>query len=226
MGTDMRLTPKNWTDFQHYKKRRPPWIRLYRILLDDYDFHQLPVASRALAPMLWLLASEFDGGCIDLDSKALAFRLHLDSRALASALKPLIDNGFFDVASDVLAPRKQHATPETEGETETETEGDCAPDDAPPKQTRITNPMDLKATDYQANGINVSLELDKFRDWSKAHGKRHKDAAAAFRNWLRNSGKFNGLDGGNGADPPATRTRAERLAFKADYERKMAERNG
>jgi hypothetical protein len=49
---------KNWAEFQHYKDRSPPWIRLHRSFLDDYDFHCLPVASRALAPMLWLLASE------------------------------------------------------------------------------------------------------------------------------------------------------------------------
>ena len=54
----MILRVKGWARFQHYKHRRPPWIRLYRELLDDVTWHRLPVASRALAPMLWLLASE------------------------------------------------------------------------------------------------------------------------------------------------------------------------
>ena len=58
MGGVMFLTPKNWHAFQHYNKRNPPWIKLHRALLDDYEFSQLPVESRALAPMLWLIASE------------------------------------------------------------------------------------------------------------------------------------------------------------------------
>lgn len=61
----MKLVPKNWTSFQHYKDRAPPWIRLHRGLLDDYEFQCLPVASRALAPMLWLLASAETSGEFD-----------------------------------------------------------------------------------------------------------------------------------------------------------------
>ena len=61
----MKLTPRNWDDFQHYKERRPVWIKLHKNLLDDYEFHCLPVASKALAPLLWLLASEYSDGTID-----------------------------------------------------------------------------------------------------------------------------------------------------------------
>ena len=59
---------KSWDRFQHYRDRNPPWVKLHKQFLDDFDFHSLPVASRALAPMLWLLASEHDhpkGGAID-----------------------------------------------------------------------------------------------------------------------------------------------------------------
>lgn len=118
----MSLTPKNWTDFQHYKGRRPPWIKLHRALLDDYDFACLPDASRALAPLLWLLASEFDDGVIDVDFDQIAFRLHMPRQALAEALKPLVERGFFALDSGVLASRKQSAMPETERESEVEVE--------------------------------------------------------------------------------------------------------
>lgn len=115
------LRAKKWAEFQHYKHRNPPWIRLYRKLLDDCDFHSLPVASRALAPMLWLLASESDG-IISLEPKQLSFRLRGDFRDLIEALKPLIEKGFFDAtgmyASAVLAPCVHHATTETDTETE------------------------------------------------------------------------------------------------------------
>lgn len=116
----MNLTPKNWHSFQHYNKRNPPWIKLHRSLLDDYDFMQLPVASRALAPMLWLIASESKDGVISLPVPALAFRLRCSADDLQIALEPLISKGFFVDASAALARGLRCATPETETETETE----------------------------------------------------------------------------------------------------------
>lgn len=118
----MNLTPKNWHSFQHYNKRNPPWIKLHRSLLDDYDFMQLPVASRALAPMLWLIASEAKDGVIRLNPQALAFRLRYSINDLEEGLKPLIEKGFFVDASAMLAGCLPDATPETETETESERE--------------------------------------------------------------------------------------------------------
>lgn len=115
----MLIAPKNWADFQHYKDRAPPWIKLHKGLLDNYEFQCLPVASRALAPMLWLLASDHERGEIDAAPKKLAFRLRMTELEVNDALKPLIDNGFFLViqdASGVLADRKQGADLETETE--------------------------------------------------------------------------------------------------------------
>jgi hypothetical protein len=116
------ITPKNWRDFQHYKDRQPPWIRLHRGLLDNFDFQCLPVASRALAPMLWLLASDSVDGEIDATPEKLAFRLRMPLEEVEPAIKPLIDKGFFTVkvavASKPLAKRKRAAVPETEAETE------------------------------------------------------------------------------------------------------------
>jgi len=111
----MTLRVKDWARFQHYKHRRPPWIRLHRQLLDDMTWHRLPLASRALAPMLWLLASETQDGRIEGDSEVLAFRLRLASTDFEEALNPLISAGWFVIiepASTMLAPRKQPATSE------------------------------------------------------------------------------------------------------------------
>lgn len=91
----MRLIPNRWADFQHYKDRAPPWIRLHRKLLDNKDFHRLPVESRALAPMLWLLASESVDGVIDATYDDLAFRLRISEVEVQAGLEPLIDRGFF-----------------------------------------------------------------------------------------------------------------------------------
>jgi hypothetical protein len=122
---------KSWSEFQHYKNRRPPWIKLHHELLDNYDFNCLPVASRALAPMIWLLASESSEGTLPADLEQMSFRLHQTQNELLAALKPLIAKGFLVLEkgdSELLAERKQDAMleesreetykQETEGESE------------------------------------------------------------------------------------------------------------
>ena len=118
----MLLQPKNWAIFQHYKDRCPPWIKLHRDLLNDRAFMRLPIASKAIAPMLWLLASESKDGVFDGSLDELVFRLHITPKEYQDGVKPLIDNDFFILVSGVLAERKQVAIPETETETEGETE--------------------------------------------------------------------------------------------------------
>ena len=118
----MLLQPKNWAVFQHYKDRCPPWIKLHRDLLNDRAYMRLPIASKAIAPMLWLLASESKDGVFDGSLDELVFRLHITPKEYQDGVKPLIDNDFFNVVSGVIAECKQVAIPETEGETETKRE--------------------------------------------------------------------------------------------------------
>jgi len=123
----MSLTPKEWKSFQHYKERRPPWIKLHRTLLDNADFQRLPVASRALAPMLWLIAAEYDGGAITATVDDIAWRLRISVDEFNSALKPLLGRGFFyreQDASKALAQCEQEARPETEAEAETQVQAE------------------------------------------------------------------------------------------------------
>lgn len=108
-----RLRVKNWEQFQHYKDRSPPWIKLHKSLLDDYQFHCLPVASRALAPCIWLLASESDDGSVAHDPETISFRLRMSIKDVEAALLPLVSAGFLielQDASAVLADSKQDAS--------------------------------------------------------------------------------------------------------------------
>jgi hypothetical protein len=118
----MKLTPKNWNTFQHYKDRAPAWIKLHKGLLDDYQFQTLPVASRALAPCLWLLASEYEGGEITATLDEIAFRLRMSRGELSEAIHPLIESKFFTIDSDLLAEPEQVAIPEKEEEREIQEE--------------------------------------------------------------------------------------------------------
>jgi hypothetical protein len=120
-----RLRPKNWNEFQHYKRRHRPWVKLHKRLLDDFEFQSLPLASKALAPMLWLLASEDRQGWIDAEAAKISFRLRVSEEELEQAIQPLIDVGFFEReedASAALALDMQEALPESETESEEETE--------------------------------------------------------------------------------------------------------
>ena len=83
---------------------------------------RLPIASKAIAPMLWLLASESKDGVFDGSLDELVFRLHITPKEYQDGVKPLIDNDFFNVVSGMIAECKQVAIPETERETETKTE--------------------------------------------------------------------------------------------------------
>ena len=112
------IKPKGWEHFQHYKKRRPPWIKLYRNILDDYDFQCLQLASKALAPCLWLIASEHEEGLIVVDFAKLSWRLRVPEMQVQEAIKELIDKGFFIVASGMLAECLHDAIPETEQSSE------------------------------------------------------------------------------------------------------------
>jgi hypothetical protein len=116
---------KGWQDFQHYTGRTPPWIKLHRKLLDDRKYNSLPLASMALAPLVWLLASETKDGIYTGTAEDLAFRLRWKIQNVEAGLKPLVAAGFLIEerdASGMLAERLQDACPETEGETEGETD--------------------------------------------------------------------------------------------------------
>lgn len=155
-----RLEVKNWRVFQHYKDRSPPWIKLQKSLLDDFDFQMLPIASKALAPMLWLLASEHEDGSIDADPRRIAFRLRWPEADIIAGLKPLIDGGFLFVASGALAPCLQDATPETETETETDTTSSVPSDVVSARAPKTRKGKLDRSSDLIAIGCSERLVSD------------------------------------------------------------------
>jgi hypothetical protein len=199
----MALRPKNWERFQHYKQRCPPWIKVYRTLLDDRDFMCLPVASKALAMMLWLLASEHAEGVIEGVPADWAFRLRMTDNELLVALKPLIDNGMFADASMMLAECLQSACPETENREREESKS--KPPFIPPKGGETVTKVErkAKATRLPADwaydikhealatemGVSLYEEFVKFKDYFIGEGKLKADWNRTFNNWLRTAGE-------------------------------------
>jgi hypothetical protein len=190
------LTPKNWKSFQHYKDRAPIWIKLHRSLLDDFDYHRLPVASKALAPMLWLLASEYEGGEITASNEEIAFRFRMSAAELEAALTPLIEREFF-LSHAPLAQRKPDAMPEKrreeteqEKKEETETKTDSRPAagaDRPVRASRFdafmqayprrdgANPRKPAEKKYNAlvrSGADEQLLIDEARTFAAQESAR------------------------------------------------------
>jgi len=107
---------KNWAKFQHFKDRRPPWVKLYRDILDDLEWHELdPLAAKVLV-MLWLIASEDEGRIPD--TKTLAFRLRLPE---VKTKEIIIKLSHWLEHDDINAISEQYQCDRPERETETET---------------------------------------------------------------------------------------------------------
>lgn len=203
-GWKMILKPKNWDKFQHYKDRCPPWIKLHRDILNDRVFANLPIASKALAPLLWLLASESKDGSFDAAIEELAFRLHIASKDIEAGLKPLIDKGFFLDASTMLAPCLQVAIPETEREGETEKKAEIKIPDWVPlndwndfiaMRKQIKKPMTDRAKsivlgkleEMKNRGIDISIVLQNSiaNNWQNIYEPKvqHQGAKSTTEDW-------------------------------------------
>lgn len=180
------LTVKNWEQFQHYSDRSPAWIKLHRAILDDYEFCRLSDATKALLMLIWVLASQ-QNGRIPNDPEYLKNKLSLESTPDISIL---IEKGFLasSIASGARASRKRPARkvlgPE---EKRREEKREAA--------STLAAPTPEHASLAASLGVSCEAEWAKFRDYGKAKGRRHKDEAAAFRNWLRNAAEYAKRDG-------------------------------
>jgi hypothetical protein len=115
---------KNWAAFQHYKHRSPPWIRLYKKLLDDPEWFALSGDASKVLAMCWLVGSENFGELPTVPK--LAFRFRMAERRLIELLQELTHWLDLD-ASTMLAECRQHATTETETETEKKEDSSSRP---------------------------------------------------------------------------------------------------
>jgi hypothetical protein len=110
---------KNWERFQHYKDRRPPWIKYHVELLDDHELQLLTPETRLTYSLLLLVAARTDNN-IPSDLEYISRQTALPATLLAGAVETLMNKGFLisserkRAASTVLARRKQSAMPRRE----------------------------------------------------------------------------------------------------------------
>lgn len=181
--------------YQHYGTRRnPPWIKLYREFLTDYELCQLSVASRLFFACCFILASEGTNK-IPFDLAYLSKRVGFD--VSESIVTPLIDCGMLlaSGASRVLAssesrstlllssslssPNQDLKTPDLQSNSHTKKKGNGKrpwSDDLQPseKHHRLAKEW----------GVDLGFEWGKFKNYCLSHGKGYVDYEATFRNWL------------------------------------------
>ena len=118
---------KDWRKFQHFKDRRPPWIKLYRDIIDDKEWFMLTGEQAKLLFFLWILASEDntkEGNLPDIE--VISWRYRSDIKTISHILSGLshwlvdIPDFVKEFSSDIklISTRYQLDTPETETETE------------------------------------------------------------------------------------------------------------
>ena len=69
---------KNWDDFQHYKDRNPPWIKLHQNLITSMAWVMSDDVQRAYLVGIMLLAAKTDN-CIENDPPYIQRVLHMHS---------------------------------------------------------------------------------------------------------------------------------------------------
>lgn len=107
---------RKWREFQYFKDRKPPWIRLYRELLNNKNWAMLTGEEAKVLVGMWLLASEDrtqEGILPELEEVAFRLRMSCDKLSqivtkLTKWVEPLVTTC--------------HSETETEAEAETETE--------------------------------------------------------------------------------------------------------
>ena len=81
---------RNWKKFQHFKDRRPPWIKLHREMLDQLDISLISDLAFRVLVFLWLLAAEDEKMNGELpDIKTISFRLRIDEKKITKSLQEL-----------------------------------------------------------------------------------------------------------------------------------------
>lgn len=208
------FTIKNFRKFQHYKDRCPPWIKLHRSLLDDYEFtHLLPDDSAHQLIRLWLFASQK----MDPEDITKEVELPLDPDWLKNQikikgkmnLKPLFQHGFLIMTkeSEMLHNAEQDDTETSEkctqrrGENINHTEKEKS--ENAPKETfsdkwkRLPSAMKVGRADSEKI-YNRKVKIRKQEEhydmcWKNYFDKVKHDQSNGFptRKWLNGKTWFN-----------------------------------
>ena len=171
---------KNWSEFQHYKDRNPPWIKLHNHLLDDYEFEMLGDAAKGHLLCIWMLASRTKNE-MPLDDKWITKKIGASTKV---NLEALINAGFLIVehdASTSLHNETQLATVSVPSEEKSRGETEKSRVDS----GRFSPPLDIDTVTYFESKGSTAIEAEKFwlfydsKNWMVGKSKMKKWESAA-----------------------------------------------
>lgn len=192
-------------EYQHYKDRSPPWIKLHRDMLTSNTWVTLDADGRVLAVACMLVAASTENK-IPTEAAYMRRRAYLDKDPDFDAL---VRVGFVELVSDsnvlaedrkqMLAPRKRPLAKRTECASEGEGEGETEQrrgeeKEARSRKTRID--PNFKATDDQlayakAQGCADPADtVERFKLHHGSKGTLHADWNLALQYWCRNEKNF------------------------------------
>lgn len=180
---------KGWSQFQHYKDRAPPWIKLHKTLITSRTWVNSDDASRSLAIACMLIAADTDNQ-IPADPAYIKRVAYLNCEP---DFGKLVDVDFIELidengkplstASNVLAIcTTEKRREETDSASAKRQRGlSQVPEDWNPKATTVEN----LSREFGLVPEDVTRYVAAFHDACKAKGYRYKDFDAAFRNCVR-----------------------------------------
>ena len=185
------FTVANWNEFQHYKERNPPWVKLHYTLLSGETWVALDDASRVLAIACMLIASRHDGRVPANPAfvQRVAYLNHPPN------FKPLIESGFLVDASGVLAGCKQDASNlHTNARPETETEK--RREEKRRDKTRVRERPLEGFADFWSSYPRKEAKAAAEKAWAKIPADAHQTIMAAIEaqkqneQWMKDGGAF------------------------------------
>ena len=186
------LTVPNFEKYQHYKERRPPWIKLYWSYLCSPNVYPLSDVCKFHVVAIMSLASQYDNR-IPFNKGWIAHAIHANSRINWDAI---LTSGLIVCVQDASAPLAGCAqVPIVETETyKEETETDVKRALARVKRSRKA-PDDFTVTEQmrelalqETPDADIEAETRAFMDHE--FEKPKSDWPGTWRNWIRNSTKF------------------------------------
>ena len=215
------ISIRNYEKYQHYGKRRPPWIKLYNDIMDDYDFICLPDESKYHLIGLMLLASRNDNQ-IPHNLDFIKTQLGANSDVNLKLLKQFLLFSKGRNASTTIADGKQESTLETEREKETYKEEKEREKKPAPTKTNYAEFVTLTekqhSTLVEKHGAEKTERIiERLNNAKGAHGYKYDSDYHAISSWVVRAVEE---DGGTNGKPQTNTDRA--MAVVAEIEREEA----
>lgn len=189
------LSVAKFDSYQHYKNRKPSWVKFYVSLLDpNHPMNQLPVPTRYLFDRLLLLAAEWNNA-IPNDSELIAKLLRMEPGECREGLDELRKGRWIKVTTTKRRASKSArgaASKSAPPELEIERELDTPPTPPPggngfhPEKVSVKGYTGCRFVNTGMSGTYVQDPLG--RDKPPEYWKFPKPSRDAIRTAIQNSG--------------------------------------